>query len=136
MPTDAIVGGFDLDKKPLHICRYKVESGLIPGNANTQRGCSLAYGGNEVQIKKETFEVLVGNNIEWVPRHGTDPLPRNAFICGYKSKGDPIYIGRCALHDIKGDSKIIVTIDDDFFYPYVWTQQLDCTNHEVLVCNQ
>ncbi len=96
----------------------------------------MAYGGNEVQIKNETFEVLVGNNIEWVPRHGTDPLPRNAFISGNKLRGDPIYIGRCALRDIKGDSEIIVRIDDDFFYPYVWTQQLDCSYHEVLACNQ
>jgi len=111
-----------------------VAEDLIPGKASKQIGCHLAYGGKEVEIK-DTYEVLVGKNVEWVPRHGTDPLPHNAYVSGKKSSGEPIYIGRCAIHDSKGDSEVIGKVDYWFYYPYGSSEHSDCGNHEILVCN-
>jgi hypothetical protein len=137
IPSDAIVGGFDVDKSPLYICRHNVESDLIPGKANEKMGCHLSFSGKEVEIKTtENYEVLVGKNVEWVPRHGTDPLPHNAFLSGHKSKGEPIYVGRCTLNDSRGESEVIGKIDYYFYYPYAGTENKGCSNQEILVCNQ
>jgi len=124
-----------VDKIPLYICRHKVESDLIPGKANSKIGCHLSYGTKEVIINAESYEVLVGKNVEWVPRHGTDPLPHNAYVSGNKSNGQPIYIGRCLLHDSKGDTEVIGKVDYWFYYPYGNSEHSDCGNHEILVCN-
>ncbi len=136
IPSDAIIGGFDIDKKPLYICRHKVESDLIPGKASAGIGCFIPFAGKEVNIQKENYEVLIGKNIEWVPRHGTDPLPHNSFLSGHKSKGEPVYIGRCFIHDSKGDSEVVGKVDFYFYYPFATAEHSDCSNHEVLVCNQ
>jgi hypothetical protein len=137
IPSDSIVGGFDVDKSPLYICRHSVESDLIPGKANEKIGCHLSFAGKEIEIKTtENYEVLVGKNVEWVPRHGTDPLPHNAFISGHNSKGEPIYIGRCAIIDSRGESEVIGKIDYYFYYSYATTEHKGCSNQEILVCNQ
>jgi len=126
-----------VDKIPLFICRHKVESDLIPGKANSKIGCHLSYGTKEVIINNENYEVLVGKNVEWVPRYGTDPLPQNSFVAGKKPNGDDIYIGRCELHDSsKGDSEVIGKVDYRFYYPYGMTEHSDCPIHQILVCNQ
>jgi hypothetical protein len=137
IPSDAIVGGFDVDKSPLYICRHNVESDLIPGKASEKMGCHLSFNGKEIAIKTtENYEVLVGKNVEWVPRHGTDPLPHNAFLSGHKSKGEPIYVGRCTLNDSKGESEVIGKIDYYFFYLNANTEHKGCSNQKILVCNQ
>ncbi len=95
----------------------------------------MGNGGKEVEIKTENYEVLVGKNVEWVPRHGGDPLPHNAYVSGKKANGQPVYIGRCDLHDSKGNSEVVGKVDYWFYYTEANAEHQDCNNHQILVCN-
>jgi len=79
---------------------------------------------------------LVGKNVEWVPRYGSDPLPHNAFVAGKKANGNNVYVGRCELHDpSKGISQVIGHVDYEFYYPFGLKENNNCRIHQVLVCN-
>ncbi|CAG2180071.1 unnamed protein product, partial [Oppiella nova] len=85
IPTTAYVAGYDADKTPLTVCRHKVDNDLIAGKADKNIGCVVTYGGKEVSVKEgQEFEVLVAQNVEWVPRHGEDPIPVGALVVGNK----------------------------------------------------
>ncbi|XP_054159740.1 lysosomal alpha-mannosidase-like [Oppia nitens] len=133
IPTDAYVAGYDVDKTPLNVCRYKYKDDMIAGKADKNLGCVLTYGGKEVYIENDqTFEVLIANNVQWVPRHGEDPIPEGALIVG--TKGDPnakTYIGRCFTHNAEIPGKV----DYNFYYSINGEVKTDCLNHYILVCN-
>ncbi|XP_054158995.1 lysosomal alpha-mannosidase-like [Oppia nitens] len=133
IPTDAYVAGYDVDKTPLNVCRYKYKDDMIAGKADKNLGCVLTYGGKEVYIENDqTFEVLIANNVQWVPRHGEDPIPEGALIVG--TKGDPnakTYIGRCFTHNAEIPGKV----DYNFYYGFSGYEHKECSNHDILVCH-
>ncbi|CAG2101230.1 unnamed protein product [Medioppia subpectinata] len=87
IPGNAYIAGYDIDKTALTICRHKHNGDLIAGRAHKVVGCVLTSGGSEVTIKRShEFEVLVANDVEWVPRHGTDPVPTGALVVGNKGR--------------------------------------------------
>ncbi len=91
-------------------------------------GCVVTESGYENYITND-FEVLVANNVEWVARHGTEPLPENAFVAGTKP-GANTYVGRCLIHG----TEVVGKIDYNFYYGFLRREWKDCNNHEVLVC--
>ena len=130
IPANAYIGGHDINGEPFAICRFQLNADLIAGKANQQLGCVLTYDGKEVYItNNSTFEVLVANDIQWVARHGTDPLPEYALVVGPKP-GGLTYVGRC---DIRG-TQVVGKIDYNFYYGFSGLEWNDCNNHEVLVC--
>ena len=131
IPSNGYVGGHDTNNEPLYICRHKVDNDLIAGKADKAIGCVVTNGGKEVYFRTEEFELLVANNLEWVARHGTDPLPEHALVGGNKASVQT-YIGRCQVKDTVTVGKI----DYNFYYGFGLKELKDCTNHEVLVCVQ
>ena len=133
IPTGAYVAGYDADKTPLNVCRYKVKEGLVAGKADKNVGCVVTSEGKEFYVKEgQEFEVLVAQNVEWVPRHGEDPIPVGALVVG--NKGQPntdTYIGRCDTHS----AEMVGKIDYKFYYGWQGSQKDDCLNHQILVCN-
>ncbi|CAG2180315.1 unnamed protein product, partial [Oppiella nova] len=88
IPTGAYVPGYDVDQTPLNVCRYKLKEGLVAGKADKNVGCVVTSERKEVSVKEgQEFEVLVAQNVEWVPRHGEDPIPVGALVVG--NKGQP-----------------------------------------------
>ena len=130
IPANALIAGHDIHGEPFTVCRHQQNSDLIAGKADKQLGCVLTYGTKEVYItNNESFEVLVAKNVEWVARHGTDPIPEHALVVGPKPGGNT-YVGRC---NIRG-AQVVGKIDYDFYYGFSGREWKDCNNHEVLVC--
>ena len=132
IPKNAYVGGHDLNGEPFNICRHKANNDLVAGKADKHLGCALTMSNKEVYIENnDEFEVFVANNVEWVPRHGTDPINEHALVVGTKEGGAKTYVGRC-----KHKTSVVVgKIDYNFYYGFSGVENKDCTNHEVLVCN-
>jgi len=135
IPTNGIIGGFDTDKSTLYICRHSNNSTNIPGNASLKSGCYVTDAGKVINLTTD-YEILIGDNYDWVPRHGGDPVPKNAFVAGTDIKGMPTYIGRCDLHLGSADTRVIGKIQHKFFYAMSNTEHSDtkCNNHEIMVC--
>ena len=130
IPANALIGGNDINGQSLYICRHQQNSDLIPGKADKHLGCVVSYAGKEVFItKSESFEVLIAKGIEWVARHGTDPIPEHALVVGTTIHGNS-YVGRCYVRG----SQVVGKIDYNFFYGLSGKEFKNCTNHEVLVC--
>ncbi|CAG2167749.1 unnamed protein product, partial [Oppiella nova] len=132
IPTGAYVAGYDVDKTPLNVCRFKVNNELIAGKADKNIGCVVTVSKKEQSVKgAEKFEVLVARDAEWVPRHGEDPIPIGALLVGNKGKPNTdTYIGRCD----RFGAEMVGKIDYNFYYGYKGAERGDCTNHEILVC--
>ncbi|CAG2170574.1 unnamed protein product, partial [Oppiella nova] len=132
IPTGAYVGGYDVDKTPLNVCRFKINNELIAGKADKLIGCVVTVSRKEHSVKgAEKFEVLVAKDAEWVPRHGEDPIPVGAILVGNKGKPNTnTYIGRCD----RFGAEMVGKIDYNFYYGYKGDERNDCTNHEILVC--
>ena len=131
IPNDAYVAGRDIHGEPLRVCKIKINNNNeeVIGKADNIVGCDSTFSGKEIQ--NDSFEVLVASNVEWVSRHGTDPLPEHALI-GAEKPGAHIYIGRCNIKD----SVQVGKIDYDLYYGFQGQEMKDCPNHEVLVCVQ
>ena len=129
IPKEAYVGGYDVNGEPFNICRHRVNFELVAGKADKQLGCVLTFSGKEVYAT-EIFEVLVANNVEWVPRHGSDPMTEHAIVVGTKFDGLNTYVGRCFNHN----SQLVGKIDGVFYYGFSGLEWYDCVNHEVLIC--
>jgi hypothetical protein len=134
MPTNALVGGYEIDKSPLYICRHTYNGDLLPGKASHRLGCHVNYKRREYELKSD-YQVLVGSNVDWVPRHGADPVPKNAFQGGNTASGIPLYIGRCLVRGSNYETLIPGKIHYWFYYPFAISERKDCDNHQVLVCN-
>ena len=130
IPKEALVAGRDLNDEILRVCRMKVGNNeLVAGKADNTIGCVTSYAGREANA--DSFEVLVASNVEWVSRHGTDPLPEHALIISDKGSAHT-YVGRCLVKD----SVQIGKIDYGMYYGLGGKELKDCANHEVLVCVQ
>ncbi len=68
IPANAITGGFGTDKSPLNVCRHNDNNNRIPGNADTKSGCRVTDSGKVIEFKID-YEILIGGNYDWVPRH-------------------------------------------------------------------
>lgn len=124
------MAGSDVNKEPLNICRHLVNNAnLIAGKADKQNGCVSTFDGKEV--KNSEFEILVASNVEWVSRHGTDPMPEHSLVVG-NGTSRQTFVGRCY---VRNDLQI-GKIDYNFFYGFGGKEYSDCQNHEVLVCIQ
>ena len=133
IPENAIIGGFDIDSKPLYICRHKEDKDLIPGKANQRLGCVVTMGGKPFTIKAN-YEVLIGHNYDWVERHGGDAVPERAFIAGQDLNGQHIYVGRCDLHFEKLETLVVGKIHHKFYYAWGEKELSNCDNHQIMVC--
>ncbi|KAJ3023898.1 UNVERIFIED_CONTAM: hypothetical protein HDU68_008422 [Siphonaria sp. JEL0065] len=98
VPAGAIRMGRDSDGAPLYVGRAKVKNGGIQvGKVRLDTGCYIAFGGNELQFKKD-FEVLCGdaNLINLVEMEGTIGLGKLADLkpieAGHEENGMPLYI--------------------------------------------
>ena len=131
IPSDAYVGGYDIHNQTLHVCRQMIGSSHHTGKANSLLGCVIPYDEKENFFDdKQTFEVLVAKNVQWVPRHGTDPVPGSALVVGQK-QNNRVYVGRCLIPD----SLVVGKIDNDFYYGFAKKEWNNCINHEVLICS-
>jgi len=85
---------------------------------------------------KTDYEILIGDNYDWIPRHGGDPVPKHAFVAGTDIKGMPTYVGRCDLNLGSSETRVIGKIQHKFFYAMANTEHSDtkCDNHEIMVC--
>ena len=132
IPKNAYVGGRDVHNEPLNICRHSIFNITIAGKADKEKGCALTFNGKQEFVdKNQEFEVLMTNNVEWVARHGTDPVPEHAVVAGAKTNGQT-FIGRCFVDN----SEQIGKIDYQFYYGLNGLEHKECVNHEVLVCVQ
>ena len=129
IPKEALVAGRDLNDQPLRVCRMNVDNtNIVAGKADNLFGCDSSFAGKEIQ--SDSFEVLVASNVEWVSRHGSDPITEHAMIVSDKGSAHT-YVGRCLV----GDSVQIGRIDQLMHYG-LQGKELVCANHEVLVCVQ
>jgi hypothetical protein len=133
IPKNAIIGGFDIDKSPLYICRHTQNGDTIPGEANEKVGCAVTYAGKAIEYKTE-YEVLIGDKYDWVPRHGGDAVPKHAFVAGTDASGGPIYIGRCDLHLGSAETEVVGKVHHIFYYAFGSVEHTDCSNHQIMIC--
>jgi Protein of unknown function (DUF3421) len=89
VPSGAIQVGND-GADPLYACKAYLGNGkLHPRNGR----CFVPYGGKEEAYR--TYEVLVGNNLRWVPLKGS--APQYAVVGGAERNGTPLYVCRANL---------------------------------------
>ena len=130
IPSDAFIGGYDIHNEALHVCRRIIDSTQHSGKANKLLGCVVPYRQKEYFFKDQhMFEVLVAKSVDWVARHGTDPLPEHTLVVGSKLEGNS-YVGRCNV----GGALVIGKIDYLLSNSLSGREWKDCNNHEVLVC--
>src|SRR5208282_6912793 len=96
----------------------------IPGNADTKFGCRVTDSGKVIDFKID-YEILIGENYDWVPRHGGDAVPKHSFVAAIDSKGSSIYIGRCDLHINSVDTQVVGKIEHKFYYALNNTEHSD-----------
>ncbi|XP_054167857.1 lysosomal alpha-mannosidase-like [Oppia nitens] len=133
IPSDAIIGGFDIDSSPLYICRHKQVNDIIPGKANEKLGCIVTLGGKSYKTMNN-YEVLVGHGFDWVPRHGADAVPDRSFVAGHDGQSNPIYVGKCDLFFGKVETVVVGKVHHKFYYGWGDWEKEDCFNHQVMVC--
>ncbi|XP_054165688.1 lysosomal alpha-mannosidase-like [Oppia nitens] len=134
IPSDAIVGGFDVDSSPLYVCRYKHNNDIIPGKANNKLECIITSAGKSYKILTD-YEILVGHDYDWVHRHGADAVPDRSFIAGHNSQStSSIYVGKCDLFIGNRETQVVGKVDHKFYYGWGDEEKADCPNHKVMIC--
>lgn len=58
VPQGSYEAGTDTDGKPLYFCRVNYQGGLQPGKLRGGAGCFIAYGGQEILLTGNNYEVL------------------------------------------------------------------------------
>ncbi len=98
VPADnAIIGGFDFDGQPLHICRAKHSGAIIPGKAKPNGfGCVVTHELKERLFIKR-YEFFVEPNEQKANWVSNKDKPKNMFIVS-KINSCEVYIGR---YDVK-----------------------------------
>jgi Protein of unknown function (DUF3421) len=89
VPPGAITVGND-GGDPLYACRANNTNGKLHSRYGK---CYVPYGGREQEFT--TYEVLVGNNLRWVPLTGA--APQYAVIGGNERNGTPLYVCRAGM---------------------------------------
>jgi len=133
IPNNAIIGGFDVDKTPLYICRHKHDGHIIPCKANQKFGCYVTKVGKAVEFKTD-YEILMGEHYDWVNHFGGDAVPKQAFVAGSDSENGPIYVGRCDLHLNSTETQVVGKVHHKFYYAFGSTEYSDCKNHQIMIC--
>jgi len=133
IPNNAIIGGFDVDKTPLYICRHKHDGHIIPCKANQKFGCYVTKVGKAVEFKTD-YEILMGEHYDWVNHFGGDAVPKQAFVAGSDAAKNSIYIGRCDLHVDSAETEVVGKIHRKFYYAFGSTEHEDCSNHQIMIC--
>lgn len=92
IPPTAIFGGRDSNFSILFIGRCMHDGSLLPCKVVPNKPVArVTYNG--VEIVKQTFEILLGSNSNWVACSNGN-VPSNAFPGGYTKQGEVLYIGR------------------------------------------
>lgn len=140
LPAHSVVAGHESNGTPLYVCRHPNSEDLLPGKYSPTIHCRISNGGQEMIFSDEKVEVLVdssgegegnslsGSNYQWVPRHGGDGVPDQAFVVGH-AHGVPMYVGRCFK-----DGLVVGKIDEYFYYAYGRKEHKDCVDHQILTC--
>jgi Protein of unknown function (DUF3421) len=89
VPTDAVKAGSD-NNDDLYVCRTNLGNGKLHPQ---YKNCYVPYGSTNQAFT--TYEVLVGNNLRWVPLAGS--IPQNSISGGRERNGDPLYVCRSRL---------------------------------------
>jgi hypothetical protein len=89
VPAGAVKAGSD-NNDDLYICKGYLGNGkLHPRHGR----CFVPYDGKEEAYR--AYEVLVGNDLRWVPWAGS--IPKNSISGGRERNGDPLYVCRSRL---------------------------------------
>jgi len=140
LPSDAIVGGFDVDNQPLYPCRASHRNNPgVPGKASASIGCNIPYGGRE-QVKSH-FQVLTNPSkvkLEWKPLVDPTVLPKNAFRAGITIRDEQQYIGRCYIKIGTETSLVLGKVHKmSKGYPLYFSfegGEITCWQYEILTC--
>jgi len=139
-PSDVIVGGYDVDKKPLYTCRASHRNNPgVPGKALVAAGCNIPYGGRE--YIKTHYQVLTNPSkvkLEWKRLVDPTVLPKNAVKAGITIRYEQQYIGRCLIK-IGDDASLVVgkvhQMSKGFplYFSYEGAE-IKCWQYEILTC--
>jgi Protein of unknown function (DUF3421) len=95
VPAGAVEAGYDNNDK-LYVCRItqsNVSGGVVNGKLHPRTGrCYVAY---QKEYEFTTYEVLVGNNLRWVPFEGV--AGQNIIVAGSERNGVPLFVCRARL---------------------------------------
>ena len=89
VPTGAVEAGSD-NNDSLYVCRTNLGNGKLHPQ---YKNCYVPYGSTNQAFT--TYEVLVGNELRWVPWTGS--IPQNSISGGRERNGDPLYVCRSRL---------------------------------------
>ena len=89
VPTGAVEAGSD-NNDSLYVCRTNLGNGKLHPQ---YKNCYVPYGSTNQAFT--TYEVLVGNDLRWVPWTGS--IPQNSISGGRERNGDPLYVCRSRL---------------------------------------
>ncbi|XP_037827878.1 uncharacterized protein LOC119615916 [Lucilia sericata] len=92
IPTNAVVGGNDVDGDMIYVGRSFHEGDMLVAKVIPAKKIAfVSFRGAE--LPKDHFEILCGRNLVW--RHCYNHIiPEKAVLCGKTSLGQPVYIGR------------------------------------------
>jgi Protein of unknown function (DUF3421) len=89
VPAGAVRAGYD-NNDELYVCRTNLGNGKLHPQ---YKNCYVPYGSTNQAFT--TYEVLVGNDIRWVPWTGS--IPHNAILAGYEPNGAFLHVCRANL---------------------------------------
>jgi hypothetical protein len=140
-PSDAIVGGFDVDYQPLYICRAAHRNNLrVPGKASPAIRCRISYGGKE--HIKNYYQVLCNPNnlkLEWKRLNDPTVLPNNTVKAGITIRDEEQHIGRCLIKIGSETSLVLGKVHKlskgyPLYFPFEGGE-ITCWQYDILVCN-
>ncbi|XP_054161157.1 lysosomal alpha-mannosidase-like [Oppia nitens] len=105
IPTEAVTADIN-DTVVGNICRFEQNQRFIVGMVDKNQGCvaTTTTDGKEEQYVNNNdtvkpFQILIASYMQWVGRHGEDPIPDGALIVDDSvDKANSAYIGRCLIH--------------------------------------
>jgi len=121
VPHNAFRAGFDMEQRPLYICRAWHENDLIPGKVVPSRITAyVSHGGKE--HCKENFDVLCGDSFAWKPTHGHHlvHVPVSAVAAGHTVDGETLYVGRVRHEGVDVVGKVFFFIQIFIWYSCVF----------------
>ena len=133
IPSNAVVGGSDVDEEPLYVARAIQQGNVIPGKiSRSLGGCCVGHEGKEHYHQE--CQVLTnpnGANLTWVEARDGN-VPSGALLAGKNKDGEALYVGR-VWHS---NSLIIggVYPSRKLLYVPFGCQELSFNEYEVLVC--
>ncbi|KAK9503882.1 hypothetical protein O3M35_010348 [Rhynocoris fuscipes] len=97
LPKNAVLVGTDKDGGNLYAGRVVHEGYTLPAKiVPNQESALISYAGNE--LRKNSYEVLTSDYIEWKPSEG-GAVPPEAVKVGRTPDGKPIFMGRAKVEN-------------------------------------